>query len=141
MANFYTDNSDLKFQLSHPLMQKIVELKEQNFKDSGVYDYAPCNVEDAIDSYDKVMEVMGLVGQAGFTKVELIENSRCIVEAYGLGQGTRTLLQAGVERTTARAESRACRSCRNSRSGRRRFRPSSLWPIASPSPATSPLRL
>lgn len=59
MANFYTDNSDLKFQLSHPLMHKIVELKEQNFKDSGVYDYAPCNVEDAIDSYDKVMEVMG----------------------------------------------------------------------------------
>ena len=59
MANFYTDNSDLKFQLSHPLMRKIVELKEQDFKDSGVYDYAPCNVEDAIDSYDKVMEVMG----------------------------------------------------------------------------------
>ena len=58
MANFYTDNSDLKFQLSHPLMRKIVELKEQDFKDSGVYDYAPCNVEDAIDSYDKVMEVM-----------------------------------------------------------------------------------
>ena len=29
MANFYTDNSDLKFQLSHPLMRKIVELKEQ----------------------------------------------------------------------------------------------------------------
>ena len=40
-------------------MQKIVELKEQDFKDSGVYDYAPCSVEDAIDSYDKVMEVMG----------------------------------------------------------------------------------
>ena len=47
MANFYTDNSDLKFQLSHPLMQKIVELKEQDFKDSGVYDYAPCNVEES----------------------------------------------------------------------------------------------
>ena len=28
MANFFSDNKDLQFQLSHPLMQKIVELKE-----------------------------------------------------------------------------------------------------------------
>ena len=41
MANFYRDNSDLKFQFNHPLMGKIVELKEDNFKDFGKYDYAP----------------------------------------------------------------------------------------------------
>ena len=27
MANFYTDNEDIKFQLGHPLMEKIVALK------------------------------------------------------------------------------------------------------------------
>ena len=59
MANFYKDNTDLKFQFSHPLMGKIVELKEQGFKDFGKFDYAPQNIEDAIDSYDKVMEIMG----------------------------------------------------------------------------------
>ena len=59
MANFYTDNPDLKHHLSHPLMQKIVELKERNFADADKFDYAPQNFEDAIDSYQKVLEVVG----------------------------------------------------------------------------------
>ena len=59
MANFYTDNPDLKHHLNHPLMQKIVELKERNFADAEKYDYAPLDFEDAMDSYDKVLEVVG----------------------------------------------------------------------------------
>ena len=59
MANFYTDNKDLKFQLSHPLMKKIVELKEKGFVDKGKYDYAPVDAEDALDSYDKTLEIVG----------------------------------------------------------------------------------
>lgn len=59
MANFYTDNPDLKHQLTHPLMQKIVALKERDFTDAEKYDYAPLDFEDAMDSYDKVLEVVG----------------------------------------------------------------------------------
>ena len=59
MANFYTDNPDLKHHLSHPLMQKIVELKERNYTDAEKFDYAPVNFEDAMDSYDKVLEIVG----------------------------------------------------------------------------------
>jgi len=59
MANFYTDNKDLKFQLIHPLMKKIVALKERNFTEKNKYDYAPVDFEDAIDSYDKVLEIIG----------------------------------------------------------------------------------
>ncbi|MDE7411272.1 MAG: acyl-CoA dehydrogenase family protein [Paramuribaculum sp.] len=59
MANFYNDNPDLKHHLSHPLMQKIVELKERNFADAQTYDYAPQDFEDAMDSYDKVLEIVG----------------------------------------------------------------------------------
>ncbi len=59
MANFYTDNPDLKHHLSHPLMQKIVELKERNFSDAEKFDYAPRNFEDAMDNYDKVLEIVG----------------------------------------------------------------------------------
>ena len=103
MANFYTDNSDLKFQLSHPLMRKIVELKEQDFKDSGVYDYAPCNVEDAIDSYDKVMEVMGEICAdtiaANAEQVDhdgpVCENGR-VTYAVGTAENQRVLTQAGM---------------------------------------------
>lgn len=59
MANFYQDNEDLKFHLSHPLMKKIVALKEQDFADKDKYDYAPFDYEDAQDSYDKVLEIVG----------------------------------------------------------------------------------
>ena len=59
MANFYNDNPDLKHHLNHPLMRKIVELKERNYTDAEKYDYAPFNFEDAMDSYDKVLEIVG----------------------------------------------------------------------------------
>ena len=59
MANFYTDNSELKHYLTHPMMEKIVSLKERDFRDKENYDYAPQNYDDAIDSYDKVLEVVG----------------------------------------------------------------------------------
>ncbi len=61
MANFYNDNPDLKHHLSHPLMQKIVELKERNYTDVEKFDYAPFNFEDAMDSYDKVLDIVGQI--------------------------------------------------------------------------------
>ncbi|MCF8225173.1 MAG: acyl-CoA dehydrogenase family protein [Bacteroidales bacterium] len=59
MENFYTDNKDLKFHLNHPLMEKIVALKEDNYKEAEEFDYAPMDFEDAMDSYDKVLEIIG----------------------------------------------------------------------------------
>ena len=59
MANFFTDNPDLLFHLQHPLMQKIVALKERNFEDKDKYNFAPLNFEDAMDSYEKVLDVIG----------------------------------------------------------------------------------
>ncbi|MGQ1891267.1 acyl-CoA dehydrogenase family protein [Thermophagus sp. OGC60D27] len=59
MANFFTDNPDLKFHLTHPLMKKIVALKENNFEDKDKFDYAPIDFEDAMDSYEKVLEIVG----------------------------------------------------------------------------------
>ena len=59
MANFYTDNPALKHYLGHPLMKKIVDLKERNFADADKYDYAPQDFDDAMDSYDKVLEIVG----------------------------------------------------------------------------------
>lgn len=59
MANFYTDNPELKFHLTHPLMKKIVALKERDFAEKDKYDYAPVDFEDAMDSYDQVLEIVG----------------------------------------------------------------------------------
>ncbi|MBV4190917.1 acyl-CoA dehydrogenase family protein [Bacteroides fragilis] len=59
MANFYLDTPELKHHLNHPLMKRIVELKERNYADKDKFDYAPVDFEDAMDSYDKVLEIVG----------------------------------------------------------------------------------
>ena len=59
MANYYNDNPALRHYLNHPLMERIVALKERDFADADKYDYAPLDFADAMDSYDKVLEVVG----------------------------------------------------------------------------------
>ena len=59
MSNNYTDHPELKFELNHPLMKRIVELKERDFRDKDSYDYAPLDFEDAMDSYDRVLDITG----------------------------------------------------------------------------------
>ncbi|MDD4819429.1 MAG: Acyl-CoA dehydrogenase C-terminal domain-containing protein [Flavobacteriales bacterium] len=60
MANFYIDTPELKYHLTqHPLMKRIVELKERNYADKDSFDYAPMDYEDAMDSYQKVLEIVG----------------------------------------------------------------------------------
>ncbi len=59
MNNFFKDNERLKFYLHHELMERIVGLKEDNYADYGKFDFAFENYEDAIDSYEKVLEIVG----------------------------------------------------------------------------------
>lgn len=59
MANSYIDHPELRFELNHPMMEEIVPLKERNYKDKDEFDYAPQDFEDAMDSYDRVLEVVG----------------------------------------------------------------------------------
>ena len=59
MANFYTDNADLKHHLHHPLMEKIVALRERNFTEAEKYDYAPTDYNDAMDNYERVLDIVG----------------------------------------------------------------------------------
>lgn len=59
MSNFYTDTPELKHHLNHPLMKRIVELKERNFADKDTFDFAPVDFDDAMDSYDKVLTIIG----------------------------------------------------------------------------------
>ena len=61
MANFFSDNKDLQFHLGHPMMRKIVELKERGFAEKDLYDFAPQDFEDAMDSYRRVLEIAGEV--------------------------------------------------------------------------------
>ena len=59
MANYYTDHPELEFYLHHPLMKRIVELKERNFADKDTFEDAPVDYNDAIDNYNHLLEIMG----------------------------------------------------------------------------------
>ena len=59
MANYYNDNAALKHHLHHPLMEKIVALRERDYTDAEKFDYAPVDYADAMDSYEKVLEIVG----------------------------------------------------------------------------------
>ncbi len=54
MKNFFLDNKDIQFHLDHPLVRKVVDLKENNYQDSANDEMAPASYEDAIDNYHKV---------------------------------------------------------------------------------------
>ena len=59
MANYYTDHPEIGFYLNHPLMKRIVELKERDYKDAKEYADAPVNFEDAVENYKKLLEITG----------------------------------------------------------------------------------
>ncbi len=59
MENFYLDNKNLYFHLTHPMMEKAVRLKEDNYAEKEKYDEAPLDLEDALDSYHRVLEIVG----------------------------------------------------------------------------------
>ncbi len=60
MANYYTDHPEIDFHLEHPLMKRLVELKENNFEDAAKgIDFAPVDHEDAIENYRRVLDITG----------------------------------------------------------------------------------
>ncbi len=103
MENFYTDNPHLKFHLNHPLMEKIVKLKESGYSQKEKYDFAPLDFEDAIDNYDKVMEIIGeisgeIIGPNAESVdkegPELINNE--VIYARGTQQNYDAMVKAGL---------------------------------------------
>ncbi len=100
MANFFTDNPDLKFHLTHPLMDKIVKLKERNFADKDQFDYAPMDFEDAMDSYEKVLEIVGeICGDIVASNAESVdqEGPKIVDNEVVYAKGTQENLDALVE--------------------------------------------
>lgn len=59
MANYYTDHPEIGFYLNHPLMKRIVDLKEKDYADAKDFPEAPVNFEDAIENYKRMLEITG----------------------------------------------------------------------------------
>mgnify|MGYP001058821612 CR=1 FL=1 len=59
MSNFFTDNQDLLFTLKNLDLEKLMQLKENNYQESKKFDTAPENYEDAMDNFERVLTVIG----------------------------------------------------------------------------------
>jgi len=103
MANFFSDNEHLKFHLTHPLMKRIVRMKENNYTESQTCDTAPIDFEDAVDTYEQVLEIIGeICGDIIAPNAESVDAEGpklvCneVIYAAGTQQNHEALVNAGV---------------------------------------------
>lgn len=59
MANYYSDHTEIEFHLNHPLMKRVVDLKERNYAEKDQFEDAPVNYEDAIENYKRLLDITG----------------------------------------------------------------------------------
>ena len=79
------------------MMKRIIELKERNFADAADYDYAPQDAEDALDSYKRVLEIVGDVcGEVIAANAESVdhEGPRVVNDHVEYASGTVRNLEA-----------------------------------------------
>ncbi|MDR2470340.1 MAG: acyl-CoA dehydrogenase family protein [Tannerella sp.] len=103
MSNYFLDNEDLKFHLTHPMMERIVAMKEDNFTQAETFDTAPVNFEDAIDSYQRILEIIGeICAEIIAVNAESVDEEGArlvnneVVYAQGTQQNHQALVDAGV---------------------------------------------
>ena len=107
MANFYTDIPELKYHLNNPMMERICQLKERDYRDKNEFDYAPQDYSDAMDSYDKILEITGeITGETIAPNAEGVdeEGPHCgngrVEYASGTKQNLDAMVKAGLNGMT-----------------------------------------
>lgn len=93
MANYYTDHPEIEFHLNHPLMKRVVDLKERNYVEKDQFEDAPVNYEDAIENYKRLLDITGDVAaniiESNSEDVDLegphLENGRMIYASKTFG--------------------------------------------------------
>ncbi len=101
-------SEQIKFELENsPLMPRIVELKERNYADKDSYADAPQDYADAMDSYDRLLDVVAdimenvvaLNAEAVDAEGPHCENGR-VRYAEKTYQNLQTMIQAGLNGVT-----------------------------------------
>ena len=101
--NNYKDTPELKARMHSPLMERIVELKENFYTEADKYDYAPADFADAMDNFDRVLELTGSVcDEVIAPNAESVdrEGSHCsggrVQYSAGTAQNLKVMHQAGM---------------------------------------------
>ena len=65
MANFYTDNEDIRFLFHHMDLKRLAAITEEDFRFAKEFDFAPASADDAVDNYERILRGLGeLMGDA-----------------------------------------------------------------------------
>ena len=59
MANFFTDNEDMKLLFDHFDLPRLAGIMEDGFQFAGEFDFAPTDAADAIDNYRRILTMLG----------------------------------------------------------------------------------
>ena len=103
MSNFYSDNPDLQATLRRLDLARIVRLREDDYAQARDFAYAPRDFEDALDSYERTLQIVGEVAgeyiepraeDADRAGSELVDGEVCY--APGIAQGLERLRQADL---------------------------------------------
>lgn len=101
--NNYKDTPELSARMHSPLMERIVELKENFYAEADKYDYAPKDLADAMDNFDRVLELTGSVcDEVIAPNAESVdrEGSHCsggrVQYSEGTAQNLKVMHQAGL---------------------------------------------
>jgi len=60
VANFFSDNSDIKFLFDHMDLEELAGIQELN-AENGDADYVPADAVDSVDNYRRVLEIVGQI--------------------------------------------------------------------------------
>jgi len=104
MANFFTDNDDIRFLFGHLDLARVSTIVEENFRFHEEFDFAPENVEDAVDNYRRILESLGELAAEDIAptaeETDLVGNQLnedgTVTRAPGIEKAIRLLGQADL---------------------------------------------
>jgi alkylation response protein AidB-like acyl-CoA dehydrogenase len=103
MSNFFKDNEDLIFQFENLHLDDVISSRENNFTEKETYPHAPLSVDDAVDSYRRVLEVVGdIAGEFVSPRAADVDREGCHFEngrvtyAKGVAEALERLSQANL---------------------------------------------
>ena len=104
MANFYSDNNDIKFLFRHVDLGTSAEICEESFKFTGEFDHAPADVEEAIRNYEMVLNSLGELcadfiaprAEGVDREGNVLNENGSVTRAKGIAEAIEKLSQAEV---------------------------------------------
>jgi len=102
MANFYTDNDDIRFLFRYYPLTKLAGIMNDDFSAAADFDWAPASAIEAVDNYNRLLEMVGeLSGDYIAPRAEDIDREGntlhedgCVTYAPGMRENIRNLSDA-----------------------------------------------